>query len=97
MLDVCVAGWLHLYLQAPRHGLSKRGGGAGGGAAGRGGFVPPFVAKGIEHQTGGGGGAGGSGAHAGAAGGEEKESPFSPRTLEMLGGTAGWGLHSVNT
>ncbi|WIA20132.1 hypothetical protein OEZ85_005982 [Tetradesmus obliquus] len=73
---------------APRTGLTRprgsgrQAGGAAAGGAGRGGFVPPFVGKAIDHATGGGGGGGGA-AGANGAGGEE--GPLSARTLEMLG------------
>jgi hypothetical protein len=75
---------------APRTGLTRprgsgrQAGGAAAGGAGRGGFVPPFVGKAIDHATGGGGGAA---AGANGAGGEE--GPLSARTLEMLGGEQG--------
>ncbi|GIM10204.1 hypothetical protein Vretimale_13955, partial [Volvox reticuliferus] len=73
--------------QVPRTGLTRplkkqqTGGGGGAGGSNVRGFVPPFVARGIEGPpTAGGGGGGGKG----EATDGDVDSPYPPRLLEML-------------
>mmetsp|Transcript_21609 Transcript_21609/g.60057 ORF Transcript_21609/g.60057 Transcript_21609/m.60057 type:complete len:723 (+) Transcript_21609:79-2247(+) len=73
---------------APRLGLSR--GGRRGGASG--GYVPPFVRKGMEASNGGGGGAGGGSSGAGpkpGGFGDDEAGGLSARSLQLLAGPDG--------
>eukprot|EP00951_Prasinocladus_malaysianus_P008920 scaffold64937_cov25-Prasinocladus_malaysianus.AAC.1 len=73
---------------APRMGLSRGGRRGPGGVTG--GYVPPFVRKGMEQAGRGTGmarnGSGGSGSQQGGGGSQEEGGALSPATLELLAG-----------